>query len=120
MSFIIKPLITEKMTNITEKSSTERTFKAKTGKHRGEMVTKKAHAKYGFIVKPQANKVEIAKEVESLYNVTVIDVNTARYAGKRSSRYTKAGLVRGQKNAFKKAIVTLKEGDSIDFYSNIQ
>ena len=120
MSFIIKPLITEKMTNITEKSSTERTFKAKTGKHRGEMVTKKAHAKYGFIVKPQANKVEIAKEIEGLYNVTVESVNTMRYAGKRSSRYTKAGLVRGQKNAFKKAIVTLKEGDSIDFYSNIQ
>jgi large subunit ribosomal protein L23 len=42
-----------------------------------------------------------------------------RYAGKRSSRYTKAGLVRGQKAAFKKAIVTLKEGDQIDFYSNI-
>ena len=120
MSFIIKPLITEKMTNITEKSSKERTFKAKTGKHRGEMVTKKAHAKYGFIVKPQANKVEIAKEIEGLYNVTVESVNTIRYAGKRSSRYTKAGLVRGQKNAFKKAIVTLKEGDSIDFYSNIQ
>ena len=83
-------------------------------------MTKKAQSKYGFIVKPEANKIEIAKEVESLYNVTVIDVNTARYAGKRSSRYTKAGLVRGHKNAFKKAIVTLKEGDTIDFYSNIQ
>ena len=120
MSFIIKPLITEKMTNITEKSSVDRTFKAKTGAHRGEEVTKKAQPKYGFIVKPEANKIEIAKEVESLYNVTVIDVNTARYAGKRSCRYTKAGLIRGHKNAFKKAIVTLKEGDSIDFYSNIQ
>ena len=120
MSFIIKPLITEKMTNITEKSSVDRTFKAKTGAHRGEEVTKKAQPKYGFIVKPEANKIEIAKEVESLYNVTVIDVNTARYAGKRSSRYNKAGLIRGHKNAFKKAIVTLKEGDSIDFYSNIQ
>ena len=85
-----------------------------------KVVTKKAQAKYGFIVKPEANKVEIAKEIEALYNVTVEDVNTLRYAGKRSSRYTKAGLVRGQKNAFKKAIVTLKEGDTIDFYSNIQ
>ncbi len=56
---------------------------------------------------------------KSLYNVTVVDVNTIRYAGKRSARYTKAGLVKGQKNAFKKAIVTLKEGDTIDFYSNI-
>ena len=120
MSFIIKPLITEKMTNITEKTSVDRTYKPKTGKHRGEEVTKKAKPKYGFIVKPEANKVEIAKEVESLYNVSVESVNTARYAGKRSSRYTRAGLVRGHKNAFKKAIVTLKEGDSIDFYSNIQ
>ena len=103
MAFIIKPLITEKMTNITEKSSVDRTYKPKTGKHRGEEVTKKAQPKYGFIVKPQANKIEIAKEVEAMYNVTVENVNTLRYAGKRSSRYTKAGLVRGQKNAFKKA-----------------
>ena len=65
----------------------------------------------------EANKLD--PEVESLYNVTVVDVNTIRYAGKRSARYTKAGLVKGQKNAFKKAIVTLKEGDTIDFYSNI-
>ena len=120
MSFIIKPLITEKMTNITEKTSVDRTYKPKTGKHRGEEVTKKAQPKYGFIVKPEANKLEIKKEIESLYNVTVLDVNTIRYAGKRSSRYTKAGLIKGQKNAFKKAIVTLKDGDTIDFYSNIQ
>ena len=74
MAFIIKPLITEKMNNITEKSSVDRTYKPKTGKHRGEEVTKKAQAKYGFIVKPEANKVEIAKEIEALYNVTVEDV----------------------------------------------
>ena len=100
MAFIIKPLISEKMNNITEKSSTDRTFKAKTGKHRGEEVTKKAQPKYGFIVKPEANKIEIAKEVEAMYNVTVENVNTLRYAGKRQSRWTRAGLVRGQKNAF--------------------
>ena len=70
-------------------------------------------------MRPDANKYEIKSEVESLYNVTVIDVNTMRYAGKRMSRYTRAGLIKGQKNAYKKAIVTLKEGDSIDFYSNI-
>ena len=114
MAFIIKPIVTEKMTKITDKSSVERTYKVK-----GQERTKKAEIKYGFIVKPQANKIEIAKEVEAQYNVTVENVNTLRYAGKRSSRYTKAGLVRGQKNAFKKAIVTLKEGDTIDFYSNI-
>jgi large subunit ribosomal protein L23 len=120
MAYIIKPLISEKMNNITEKTSVDKTFKAKTGAHKGEQVTKKAKAQYGFIVKPEANKLEIKSEVEAQYNVTVESVNTLRYAGKRSSRYTKAGLVRGQKNAFKKAIVTLKEGDSIDFYSNIQ
>ena len=114
MAFIVKPLVTEKMTAITEKSSVEKSYKVK-----GETRTKKAEAKYGFIVRPEANKIEIKNEVESLYNVTVINVNTVRYAGKRQSRYTSAGLVKGQKNAYKKAIVTLKEGDSIDFYSNI-
>ena len=118
MAIIIKPLVTEKMTKITDKSSVDRTYKVKS--KGGEERTKVATPKYGFIVKPEANKFEIKKEIESLYNVTVIDVNTHRYAGKRSARYTKAGLIRGQKNAFKKAIVTLKEGDTIDFYSNIQ
>ncbi len=97
MAFIVKPLVTEKMNQITEKKSN----------------------RYGFIVRPEANKIEIKKEIEKLYNVTVEDVNTMRYAGKRSSRYTRAGLIRGQKNAYKKAIVTLKEGETIDFYSNI-
>ena len=97
MAFIIKPLVTEKMTKITDKQPN----------------------RYGFIVRPEANKLQIKSEVESQYNVTVEDVNTMRYAGKRSARYTKAGLVKGQKIAFKKAIVTLKEGDTIDFYSNM-
>ncbi|MGM9697058.1 MAG: 50S ribosomal protein L23 [Prevotella sp.] len=120
MAFIIKPLVTEKMTKLTDKTSVDKTYTPKAGKNKGVQQTKVAQPKYGFIVRPEANKLEIKKEVESLYNVTVLDVNTLRYAGKRSSRYTKAGLVRGQKNAFKKAIVTLKEGDTIDFYSNIQ
>jgi len=98
MGFIIRPLVTEKMTKITEKRPN----------------------RFGFIVRPEANKLEIKKEIEALYNVTVEDVNTLRYAGKRSSRWTRKGLIRGQKNAFKKAIVTLKEGDTIDFYSNIE
>lgn len=97
MAFIIKPLVTEKMTKITDKQPN----------------------RYGFVVRPEANKLQIKKEVEGLYHVTVVDVNTARYAGKRSSRYTKAGLAKGQKPAFKKAIVTLKDGETIDFYSNI-
>jgi len=75
MAFIIKPMVTEKMTKITDKSSVERTYKVK-----GQERTKKAETKYGFIVKPEANKIEIKKEIESLYNVTVLDVNTIRYA----------------------------------------
>ena len=78
-----------------------------------------ARPKYGFIVKPEANKFDIKREIESLYEVTVIDVNTINYSGKRQSRYTRAGLIKGKKNAFKKVIVTLKNGDIIDFYSNI-
>ncbi len=96
MSIIIKPLVTEKMSSITEKQN-----------------------KYGFIVRPSANKIEIGKEIESRYNVTVLSVNTMNYGGKNKTRYTKAGLIKGRTNAFKKAVVTLKEGDTIDFYSNI-
>lgn len=114
MGIIVKPLVTEKMTKITDKSSVERTIKVK-----GEKRVKPALSKFGFIVRPEADKDQIKKEVESLYNVTVIDVNTCIYSGKRSARYTRAGLIKGQKNSFKKAIVTLKEGDTIDFYSNI-
>ncbi len=96
MAYIIKPIVTEKMNTVSEKQN-----------------------KFGFIVRPEANKLEIKAEVEALYGVTVVDVNTMRYAGKNKSRYTKAGLLKGRTNAFKKAIVTLKEGDTIDFYSNI-
>ena len=96
MGIIVKPLVTEKMTAITEKLN-----------------------RFGFIVRPEANKLEIKKEVEALYNVTVVAVNTMRYAGKNKSRYTRSGIINGRTNAFKKAVVTLKEGDTIDFYSNI-
>ena len=97
MGYIVKPLVTEKMNSITEKFPN----------------------RFGFVVRPEANKLEIKKEIEDLYNVTVVDVNTLYYMGKTKSRYTRRGLSKGQKNAFKKAIVTLKEGDTIDFYSNI-
>ena len=96
MGIIVKPLVTEKMTAITEKLN-----------------------RFGFIVRPEANKLEIKKEVEALYNVTVVEVNTMRFDGKNKSRYTRSGIINGRTNAFKKAIVTLKEGDTIDFYSNI-
>lgn len=97
MAVIIKPLVTEKMTAMTEKMPN----------------------RFGFIVRPDANKLEIKKEVEALYNVKVVDVNTMNYQGKSKSRYTRSGLLKGRTNAFKKAVVTLKDGDTIDFYSNI-
>lgn len=114
MTFIIRPLVTEKMTKMTEKSSVDKTVK-----HKGEKRTIPAQPKYGFIVKPQANKLQIRNEIEKRYNVKVLDVNTMRYAGKRQARYTRKGLVKGQRNAYKKVYVTLKNGDSIDFYSNL-
>ena len=77
------------------------------------------HNVFCFVVRPEANKLQIQNEVEALYNVKVVSVNTVNYAGKNKSRYTKAGLLRGKTNAFKKAYVTLKEGESIDFFSNI-
>jgi len=97
MGIIIKPIVTEKQTMITEKFP----------------------SRVGFRVSPDANKLEIKTAVEELYGVTVVKVNTMNYDGKRKSRYTKSGVVNGKEAAFKKAIVTLKEGDAIDFFSNI-
>lgn len=96
MGIIIKPIVTEKMTQISEKFN-----------------------RVGFQVAHSANKIEIKKAVEEMYNVTVIDVNTSNYHGKKKNRYTKAGVINGMTATYKKAIVTLKEGDTIDFYSNI-
>ena len=97
MGIIIKPIVTEKQTAITEKMAN----------------------RYGFRVSPDANKLEIKKAIEDMYNVTVVDVNTINYAGKLKSRYTKSGAINGKQASFKKAIVTLKEGETIDFFSNI-
>ncbi len=96
MSIIIKPIVTEKMTAQGEKLQ-----------------------RYGFFVRRNANKIQIKKAVEDLYNVSVQDVNTMNYSGKSKSRYTKRGFVAGRTPALKKAIVTLAEGQIIDFYSNI-
>ncbi|NDV95039.1 50S ribosomal protein L23 [Dysgonomonas sp. 521] len=97
MGILIKPILTEKQTMISEKFPN----------------------RYGFRVAPSANKVEIKKAVEELYGVSVVSVNTIKYNGKLKSRYTKTGVIKGKTPAFKKAIITLKEGESIDFFSNI-
>ena len=96
MGIIIKPIVTEKLTVQGEKLN-----------------------RYGFIVDREANKLQIKAAVEQLYNVTVADVNTVNYHGKRKSRYTKAGMLQGRTNHYKKAYVTLVGEDKIDFYENI-
>lgn len=96
MGIIFKPVITEKMTAQGEKLN-----------------------QYGFIVDKRANKIQIRGEVEELYGVEVLSVNTMNYSGKRKSRNTKSGVISGKTKAFKKAIVTIAEGESIDFFSNI-
>ncbi len=72
----------------------------------------------GFLIEPK-NKVEIKNAVEQLYSVKVESVNTMNYAGKRKSRFTKSGVISGKTSAYKKAIITLKAGEVIDFFSNI-
>ncbi|HKL37202.1 MAG TPA: 50S ribosomal protein L23 [Salegentibacter sp.] len=96
MDILLKPIVTEKMTE------------------QGETLNR-----YGFIVDKRANKVQIKNAVEEMYSVSVEAVNTMRYLGKEKSRYTKSGIIQGRANSFKKAIVTLVEGEKIDFYSNI-
>ena len=96
MDILVKPLVTEKMTQLSERFD-----------------------RYGFVVDRRATKPQIKKAVESLYSVNVAEVNTMVYGGKVKSRYTKGGVISGKTNAYKKAIVTLEKGQSIDFYSNI-
>lgn len=96
MDILLKPIVTEKMTAQAEDLN-----------------------RYGFIVDRRANKIQIKNAVEEMYGVTVDSVNTMVYLGKKKARYTKSGIVEGRENTVKKAIVTLAEGDKIDFYSNI-
>ena len=96
MGIIIKPIATEKLTAQGEKLN-----------------------QYGFFVDRKANKLQIKEAVEQMYNVSVASVNPLNYPGKRKSRYTKAGILRGRMNHFKKAYVTLAGDDKIDFYANI-
>ena len=96
MSILIKPIITEKMTDASDQFN-----------------------RFGFVVDRKANKIQIKAAVEDAYGVTVDSVRTMNYVGKTKSRFTKAGVISGRTAHFKKAIVQLAEGDTIDFYSNI-
>jgi large subunit ribosomal protein L23 len=96
MNVILKPVITEKMSQATEKLN-----------------------RYGFLVDKKANKLQIKKAIKDIYGVEVDSVNTMIYAGKTKTRYNKTGLITGSENNYKKAIITLAKGETIDFYSNI-
>ena len=75
--------------------------------------------RYAFKVSRKANKLEIKKAVENFYGVSVVDVNTLVAPGKNKTKFTKAGFIKGVRPAYKKALVTLAEGDTIDLYANI-
>ena len=96
MSIIKKPIITEKMTEQSEK-----------------------YNRFAFVVDRKANKIEIKKAVEDMYDVAVNSLRTMVCIGKKRVRGTKSGMIVGKTSTYKKAIVTLSAGDSIDFYSNI-
>jgi len=95
-NILIRPLITEKMTEITEIQS-----------------------KYGFVVSVDANKIEIAKAIKEKFNVDVVDVNTIKYKGKTKTQFTRRGRFSGKTPQYKKAIITLKEGQSIDLFGEV-
>ena len=94
-AIIIKPLVTEK---------TDRLGKLN---------------RYTFKVAKDANRLEIKKAIEAMYGVKVEDVNTAVIPGKLKVRYTKKGTTRGIRAAFKKAYITLKEGETLDIYATL-
>lgn len=96
MNVIIKPIITEKATSNSELNNC-----------------------YTFLVNIKANKIQIKKEVESIYGVSVNKVRTLNYGPLRKTKYTKTGIQNGKTNAKKKAVIHLVEGDTIDFYSNL-
>lgn len=93
---LIKPVITEKSNDLSEKQN-----------------------RFVFVVAKSANKLSIKKAIESMYNVSVDKVWTMIMPAKAKTRYTKSGVANGRKKAYKKAIVSLVDGDTIDFYANI-
>ena len=96
MSVLIKPILTEKATKESELQN-----------------------RFGFVVEKNANKIQIKKAVEQTYGVSVVAVNTSINRANRSTKYTKNGLITAKKGAYKKAFVQVKEGETIDLYTNI-
>jgi large subunit ribosomal protein L23 len=96
-NILIRPLITEKMTNMSANQA----------------------GKYGFIVNPDSNKVEIARAIEKKFNVHVVNVKTLNHSGKTKTQFRKSGRFVGTTAKFKKAIVTLKEGETIELFEQV-
>lgn len=94
MSVIIKPIISEKATYLTD-----------------------LRGQYSFLVDTRANKIQIKQAVEEAYGVKVANVRTMIYAPKVSEKYTKKGLQVGKTNKLKKAVIELQAGEVIDIYS---
>ena len=95
MSILIKPVITEKATNDSEMNN-----------------------RFTFVVRKDANKIEIKKAVEAAYGVSVEKVRTMNVRVERSRRYTKTGILTAKNGAYKKAIVQVADGDTIDIFNN--
>jgi large subunit ribosomal protein L23 len=95
MSILTKPILTEKYTAMNQQG------------------------KYAFQVSLKANKVEIKKEIEKLYGVTVESVHTIREIGKKKSRSTRKGVTSGVTSTIKKAIITVAAGEVLDYYQGI-
>ncbi|MBN1464354.1 50S ribosomal protein L23 [candidate division KSB1 bacterium] len=91
---LVRPILTEKMLKMQETTR-----------------------KYGFVVNIDANKIEIKDAVEKKFDVSVTGVATMKVKGKAKQSNTRRGLTRGKRADWKKAIVTLREGDSIDFFA---
>jgi len=93
---LISPLITEKMTNLTADKG-----------------------KYGFLVNPKSNKIEIAKAIEKKFNVHVESVRTINHPGKMKTQFRKAGRYVGRTSKYKKALITLKQGETIEIFEQV-
>jgi len=93
---LISPLITEKMTNLAADKG-----------------------KYGFLVNPSANKIEIAKAIEKRFEVHVVSVRTINHPGKIKTQFRKKGRFSGRTAKLKKAIITLKEGEKIELFEQV-
>ena len=114
----IIPVVTEKANAITEKSTANaETANPENGRRTKKL--KKIGSRYTFKVSSDANKHQIKDAIEKMYDVKVVGVSTMNYNGKNKQRYTKSGIIKGHTVAFKKAIVTIEKGQTIDFYSNL-